>query len=500
MCGELVKGSGASLEARASEAEASIPGAGYSRREALRAALAAAAWALLDPSRAEGGWPGSPADLAAGGPARIRHLDKTRSPYLDAAREVATWLGSVARETPAGLTWPWAPEQGDEVQTNLYTGTPGVVLFHLALFAATGEERWGEVAMAGADELAATLPASAAHVESAGLYTGLAGTAFTLAETARVSGAERYRAAASRALELVHGAARPAGSGVEWSDVTDIVSGGAGVTLFLLWAASELEHPASIELARRSGLRLLEVAQPAEQGLEWLMRPDDPRRMPNFSHGTAGVAYALARLHGATGDRSFLDAAIGGANHLLAIGRRDGDGFMVYHHDGDGEDLFYLSWCHGPPGTARLFHQLARETGDPGWRTWERRCANATIASGIPMRRTPGFWNNISQCCGNAGVSGFFLDLHRAHGRAEDAEFAGRCTAEMLTRGTRDPSGLRWVQAEHRVQPDLLLAQTGLMQGASGIGLLLLQHDAAERGAGPPMVLPDSPWRDPVAN
>ena len=40
--------------------------------------------------------------------------------------------------------------------------------------------------------------------------------------------------------------------------------------------------------------------------------------------------------------------------------------------------------------------------------------------------------------------------------------------------------GLRWVQAEHRVRPELLVAQTGYMQGAAGIGMWLLRLDAAE--------------------
>lgn len=454
-----------------------------SRREALSAALAAASLALIGTRPAAGTqWRGLLGSRPGAGP------------YLEAAREIAEWLASVAIETPAGRTWPWAPANGTEAQNSLYTGSPGVVLFHLELFAATGESRWRDEAAAGADALAATLPAAAAAVNSAGLYTGLAGIAFTLAETARITGTDRHRAAAGRAIQLIHDNARDAGEGVEWNDVSDIVSGSAGTTLFLLWAAGKLDHPPSIQLARRAGHRLLELALPTSAGSEWLMRLDDTRRMPNFSHGTAGVAYTLARLHAATGEKAFLDGAMAGARHLLAIGDRSRDGFRIYHHDGDGENLFYLSWCHGPAGTARLFHQLARETGDASWDGWVRRCATATETSGVPEQRTPGFWNNISQCCGNAGVSEFFLDLHRTHGRDEDAAFARRSTADLLARATHGPGGMHWVQAEHRVQPDLLLAQTGLMQGAAGAGLLLLHHDAADRGAGPVIVLPDSPF------
>jgi hypothetical protein len=51
-----------------------------------------------------------------------------------------------------------------------------------------------------------------------------------------------------------------------------------------------------------------------------------------------------------------------------------------------------------------------------------------------------------------------------------------------------------WIQAEHRVRPDLLVAQTGYMQGAAGIGMLLLHLEAFEKGRGAEIILPDSPF------
>ena len=37
---------------------------------------------------------------------------------------------------------------------------------------------------------------------------------------------------------------------------------------------------------------------------------------------------------------------------------------------------------------------------------WVGRGARGISSSGIPERRTAGFWNNVSVCCGNAGVAG----------------------------------------------------------------------------------------------
>jgi Lanthionine synthetase C-like protein len=112
----------------------------------------------------------------------------------------------------------------------------------------------------------------------------------------------------------------------------------------------------------------------------------------------------------------------------------------------------------------------------------------------IPEKQTPGFWNNVSQCCGSAGVAEFFLDLYRVTGRKEYLGFSKRVTSHLLTKATRDGNGLRWVQAEHRIRPELLVAQTGYMQGAAGVGMLLLHRDQLQNGMKPFIRFPDSPF------
>jgi hypothetical protein len=156
--------------------------------------------------------------------------------------------------------------------------------------------------------------------------------------------------------------------------------------------------------------------------------------------------------------------------------------------------LYYLGWCHGPAGTARLFHQLHRVTGTREWKSWVDRSARGILRSGIPESQTPGFWNNVGQCCGSAGVGEFFLALHRANGKPEYVAFARKITANLLARATRDAAGVRWTHAEHRVKPELLRAQTGFMQGAAGIGIWLLHLDEFEHGKQPFVRLPDSPY------
>jgi lantibiotic modifying enzyme len=264
----------------------------------------------------------------------------------------------------------------------------------------------------------------------------------------------------------------------------DVFGGAAGIGLVLLRAARALGDPALLDLAADAGVGLID-------GGHFRVA-----RLPNFSHGAAGVSYFLATLFRDTRDVRFKAAALAGAESLLAVADTRDAGCLVHHHvPGPGEPaLHYLGWCHGPAGTARLFHRLSQITGDAAWTDRVRSCARSIAVSGIPEREAPGLWNNAGQCCGLAGVADFFFALHRATGSGEDRDFAERVARHVLARGERTAGGLRWTHAEHRKRPDDLEAQAGYMQGAAGIGAMCLHADACAHGRAPSITFPDSPW------
>ncbi len=66
--------------------------------------------------------------------------------------------------------------------------------------------------------------------------------------------------------------------------------GTAGVVLAAAWSGGDL----AAEIMSAGGESLLRAADRTEAGLDWRMRPGYPASTPNYSHGTAGVATALA--------------------------------------------------------------------------------------------------------------------------------------------------------------------------------------------------------------
>jgi lantibiotic modifying enzyme len=410
--------------------------------------------------------------------------------YQAVALDAAKWIRTSRLETPFGITWPADPRDPKTVSMALYSGSPGIILFLLELYQATGDRAYLDDAKRGADELLTKINTE----NDMGLYDGIAGIGFALGETFRATTDERYRRGVMSTVRILTAHAGAVGKGVQWNNTTGIISGTAGIGLYLLYVDDLLHDTDSRALAIRGGDRLLDLAFPEKGGAKWATVLASHRLMPNFSSGTAGVSYFLATLYTRTREPRFLDGAMSGAKYLLAIAKTDGDICLVPYDPPDNPDLFYLGWSHGPAGTARLFYELYNATGNDTWMTWVKRSANGILTSGIPEKRTAGFWNNVGQDSGSAGVAQFFLDLYGVTKDPAYLRFARKMTDDLLARATRDDFGTRWVQAENRERPDTLVAQTGYMQGAAGIGSWLLRLDLAQRGRASFVRFPDSPW------
>ncbi len=422
-------------------------------------------------------------------------LQNSARPYRDLAVRCAQWIDQSAQRSPSGVAWPADPLKPGSIGLDFYNGTPGVVLFFANLWQATGDPRWRDRAQLGGEYLVAETR-RAGDALDAGLYTGRAGIAATYMALAATKVGPAWDAAARQAVKDIAARAKTVGDGVEWSDANDIISGTAGTGLLLLDAATRWKDASLLDVASKAGRRVIQTAHADTGGLMWFPSASLQRNYPNFAHGTAGVAYFLATLHQQTKERAFLNGALSGAIYLDAIATRRDGARAIFHQSGGGENRFYLSWCHGPVGTARLFWRLEQIISEGTWRTRIDELASWIVDSGAPEQQSDGYWNNISQCCGNVGIGQFWIDLsrHYAPRNVSLGTMRYRASTNTMARARDDGSGLRWLQAENRTQPDNLVAQTGFMQGAAGVGTFFLQLDAFSRGEKWPTPWPDTPW------
>jgi lantibiotic modifying enzyme len=438
-------------------------------------------------------------------------IGNSKEDFLEGALEAGRWIRSAQKDSAQGRYWLPEPDHPEKATTvspinSVYSGSAGIVLFFLQLAKATGDSTYLEDAKTGADYLVGTWPNLSVGNErlpgtNLSFYNGLSGVAFVLTETWKTTGDPRYRQAALLATQALAKAAKPSRGGVAWSESPGIVADGS-VIMYLLYAARAFECEEYRELAVAGGRRLVELAEPqSAAGVRWKgVRPSllglpEETYFPNFELGTAGVAYVLARLYEETGESRFLEAAKQGAIHLQQIATVRGTGALIPYRYPDLQDVFYLGFCHGPAGTARLFYQLYKVTKDKAYLDWTEILARGVMNSGIPANQTPGFWNVVCQCCGSAGVTEFFLGLWAATGNTEYYAFANHLADQALSRQTNfDGKGFRWYQAWTRVKPWEVTAETGYSIGAAGIGTALLHSYLAQAGRYDTIALPDNPF------
>jgi lantibiotic modifying enzyme len=410
--------------------------------------------------------------------------------YMEIALKTEQWLASTALDQNGELAWSNVKDS-TEITTELYSGNSGIVLFYLELYKTTKKRVYLEKAQKSIAYILRNRP-NTWTTNNIGLYTGIMGIGYTAHQVYLQNGDKSL-------LEETRNLFWEIGSMINSEEVSqnlanDIVYGYAGIGLTYLYAHEHKIIKKALSYAKMIGDTLLKKSVAGTQGLRWTMFMKDTLRQvyyPNFSHGTAGVCYFLACLYEKTKDHRYLEASLKGASHLASITNDSG---WVYHVEPTGKDRYYMSWCHGAAGTARLYYKLFQITKDAQWKDKILWAAKTTMQCGIPQKRTKGFWNNVSVCCGNAGIANFYMQLYQIFKNPEYLAYTKILLDDLIKRSTQENGQIYWVQAENRTHPQLMQAQTGLMQGSSGIGVTLLQLYQVEKKKQYLIKLPDNPF------
>jgi lantibiotic modifying enzyme len=396
----------------------------------------------------------------------------------DAARGAFDWIGSVAVEVDGGLGWL---EDG-MLADDLYSGTAGVLAGCAeAAAAGLGPARVSAGARARLLQLAARGP-DVATLPDDGLFSGWAGVALALRAWSRAAGDAAASSAAGQVTSQIAGRILRAAAGPP--EYTDVICGDAGILLALIADDSG----AAVRAAHVLAGRLAAAAEPGPDGLHWRMAPGQEHLMPGFSHGTAGVAYALAAAGRTLNRGDLVNVANRGACALLAIGHHPG-GWAVplAIPPGPSGPAVAYGWCHGAAGTVRLFLLLNEIDPQPRWQYAVDACLHALRDSRLPARLYPGYWDNLARCCGTAGVGQLLLDRYQATGDTALLDWVGILAADVTGRAVSTPHGLTWSNTEYTRTPPELPPEPGFMQGAAGIaGWLARLHALRTRSDAPP--------------
>jgi lantibiotic modifying enzyme len=362
--------------------------------------------------------------------------------FLEAADRIgarlcrdAIWSGGrcnwIAETMVAEGEFVWCPLGPD-----LYSGTAGIALFLHHLAEATGEPIFRDTAggaLAQAVSQAGRIPPG----YRAGFYMGWGGIAFAAAELGRLD----------QGAELA--------SVMELSQESDITHGSAGAIAVLLYLGL-------VDAAIRYGDALLAGAERDDAGLSWCSlsgsESEPLRNLTGFSHGTAGIGWALLELSAATGERRFREAAEDAFRYERSCYDPERRNWPDYR---GGSADYVSAWCHGAPGIGFSRIRASQLQPSAGYRE-EADAALATTESSLAALSGADF----SLCHGAAGNADVLLYASQVLGGNGDA------AARVMRAGVAEyevnrklwPCGLRGAGEV-----------PGLMLGIAGIGYFCLR-------------------------
>lgn len=364
-----------------------------------------------------------------------------------------TWIGLTA--TREGY-WSLAPLGWD-----LYGGLPGVALFLAYLGAFTSEQHYTDMARAALETLRHQIEVARSLIKMTGGYNGWGGIIHLLTHLSALWEAPELLDEASRIVELLPPL-------IEQDEQYDIIGGAAGCIVSLISLYQCKPSARTLAVAVECGERLIAEAQPAGCGIGWSIKGLATKPLTGFSHGSAGIAWALLELSALSGEDKFRKAALDAIEYERSLfNPEDGnwpdlrDEIAGQKKDSNSKPSFMTAWCHGAPGVG-----LARLLSS---RHFEDQTINAEIDAALKTTLARGFGLNHCLCHGDLGNLELLLQAKELFGGAE-WEYEVRRISSIILESIRRNGLLSGLP--------MGVESPGLMTGLAGIGygLLRLAH------------------------
>jgi type 2 lantibiotic biosynthesis protein LanM len=335
-------------------------------------------------------------------------LEDLRERLLAQARAAGDRLEELAFRSEEGASWIGFDFHQNRwslipLPEDLYAGTPGILLFLAELGRMTGEARFTGLARDTLRALLGRLPHTAPAIGFIGAFQGWGGILYALTRTGALWGDQDLLDQAESLLDRLPPL-------IEADRTLDVVAGAAGCLAALLAFRRTTGSVRALELARLCGEHLLVRAEPAGFGIGWRTQIESDQPPTGFSHGAAGIGWALWKLAEEIGDERLLDTARGAFRYeqerYEAASRQPPHGGdpEVRRPRTEAEQATVMAWCYGPPGVA-----LAR-LGATGSEPCFRQDLETTVRDILDR----GFGYNHSLCHGALGNLDILLQIERA--------------------------------------------------------------------------------------
>lgn len=411
--------------------------------------------------------------------------------YLETAKAAHGFFEQNKVETADGIYWKDRKSvvnpDAKEADLGNYVGSGGILYYYLELYKVTGNDEFKELVLKAADYLDAHWKNQIAAADEAfpvegisdSIYLGIASVGMILSVVYKEFGREKDLETVKAITEQVIADAKTNESGLYWSFDKSILLGG-GTVLYLYKIYELLKDSKILDAANKgAGVILEEAIEDPRGGYAWTSYAHEGQtRVPNFECGTAGVGYLFTVAYEITKDERYLNAAKEAVNHLKAIAVPQGDGFLVPWHDNpDEETIFYVSTCHGPAGTSRLFYQLYKLTGNKEYLDDIESLYKGLRHIGVPEKQSRGYWNTTCLCCGTAGVLQFLINYSLVSSDADVKKTAVTAGNILLGEQKRHEklNAVSWPVAFERIKPENIAENITYGAGAAGIAGALLQ-------------------------
>lgn len=244
----------------------------------------------------------------------IYHLTEPRTltdhgRLLTAARAVGDRIEALALRGKHDVSWLGLRLANERhwslvpLGADVYHGLPGIALFLAYMGAITREDRYTTLAEAGLATLRRQVERRRSFITSVGGFNGWGGVIYALTHLGVLWDDPALLVEAEGLVQLLP-------TLIERDENLDIIGGAAGCigSMLTLYRCAPSER--TLAAAIQCGDHLIARAQPMEPGIGWIPNFGGTRPLTGFSHGAAGMAWALIELAALTREERFRTAAI----------------------------------------------------------------------------------------------------------------------------------------------------------------------------------------------